>query len=67
MKQLFSVTNTQTFEFVVCNRQVCEAVCCLAHGATASSWKRGKNAAVNDLDRVPKKMRKQKNAPYYIE
>ena len=51
----------------MCNRQVCEAVCCLAHGATASAWKRGKNAAANDLDFVPKKVKSQKNAPYYIE
>ena len=67
LKQVSPITHTQSFEFTVCNRQVCEAVCCLAHGATASAWKRGKNAAANDLDFVPKKVKSQKNAPYYIE
>ena len=55
MKVLCPITQRQKFHFVVCNRTVCEQVCSLAHGATPSSWRRGKQAATNDLESVPKK------------
>ena len=67
MKHSCTITQKQSFEFAVCNRTVCEQVCCLAHGATPSSWRRGKHAAINDLDRVAKKRKSGKNVPYHVE